>query len=142
MVVELTNGDLTWWLYKGKPFDPTTTKGFYGFVYIILNVQNGREYIGRKYFTKSATKYVKKRKRRIRKPSGWEDYWGSCDELLDDIEKYGKDSFRRTIMKLCENRAQCAYYETKLIFETDALLKDTYYNYWVSCRIRKSNLRR
>ena len=38
------------WLYEGKPFTSNDINDFFGYVYCITNIQNGREYIGRKYF--------------------------------------------------------------------------------------------
>ena len=38
------------WLYEGKPFTTDDINDFFGYVYRIINLQNGREYIGRKYF--------------------------------------------------------------------------------------------
>ncbi|BCU96402.1 MAG: hypothetical protein CM15mV12_1630 [uncultured marine virus] len=37
-------------LYEGKPFTTDDINDFFGYVYRITNLQNGREYIGRKYF--------------------------------------------------------------------------------------------
>ena len=38
------------WLYEGKYFTSDDINDFFGFVYRITYLQNGREYIGRKYF--------------------------------------------------------------------------------------------
>ncbi len=37
------------WLYEGKHFTSDDIDDFFGFVYRIINLQNGREYIGRKF---------------------------------------------------------------------------------------------
>jgi hypothetical protein len=33
-----------------------------------------------------------------------------------------------------------SYYESKFIFETDALIKDEYINKWITCQINGHNL--
>ena len=52
------------------------------FVYRIINLQNGREYIGRKYFWKFRTPKGKKRK--VKSESDWKKYYGSCPELKEE----------------------------------------------------------
>ena len=39
------------WLYEDKEF--TDVEDYYGFIYLIENLVNGRKYIGRKYLTKA-----------------------------------------------------------------------------------------
>ena len=83
------------WLYEGKPFTSDDIGDFFGFVYRITNTQNGRQYIGRKYF------YQKRKptggKRRVTSESDWKRYYGSSDELKRDIKEFGKGIFRREI---------------------------------------------
>ena len=74
------------WTYKGQPISVEETLNYYGFVYIIHNHSNGRSYIGRKYFTKASYKTVKGKRKKIRKASDWETYWGSNKKLLEDIK--------------------------------------------------------
>lgn len=127
------------WKFMGLEFtDPT---GYYGFVYKITHIPTGRQYIGRKYFTLSATKRIKGKKKRIRKESDWKDYWGSSKHLKSDIEKFGKKEFKREILRLCKNRTECSYYETKYIFDNDALLREDFYNHWVSCKITETHVK-
>lgn len=127
------------WLYEGKEFEYTDE--YYGFVYLIENLENGKKYIGRKYLTKAATKTVKGKKKKIRVESDWDSYYGSSPALRDDVEKYGRENFKRTILRLCKSRGECNYYESKLIFETDAILDGNYYNNWVSCKIQASHVK-
>lgn len=127
------------WLFEGKEFD--TPEKWYGFVYLIENLENGKKYIGRKYLTKAGYKQVKGKRKKIRKESDWQEYYGSSPSLQEDVEKYGKDKFKRTILRLCKTRGECNYFETKYIFDHDAILKQEYYNSWVSCKIQTSHVK-
>jgi hypothetical protein len=127
------------WLYEDKEF--TEVEDYYGFIYLIENLVNGRKYIGRKYLTKAGYKTVKGKRKKLRVESDWRDYYGSSTSLKEDIDLYGKDSFRRTILRLCKSRGECNYFETKYIFDTDAILDPKYYNSWVSCKIQTSHVK-
>jgi hypothetical protein len=108
---------------------------------LIENLVNGRKYIGRKYLTKAGYKTVKGKRKKLRVESDWRDYYGSSTSLKEDIDLYGKDNFRRTILRLCKGRGECNYFETKYIFDTDAILDPKYYNSWVSCKIQTSHVK-
>jgi len=109
------------WLYEGKEIEHELSNEYYGFVYLIENTISGKSYIGRKYFTKASTKQVKGKRKRTRKDSGWRDYWGSSQKLLDDIKLLGEDKFRRSILRLCKTRGECNYWEAKLQFQHNVL---------------------
>lgn len=127
------------WLYEDKEF--TEVEDYYGFIYLIENLVNGKKYIGRKFLTKAGYKTVKGKRKKIRVESDWRDYYGSSNSLKEDIDYYGKDSFRRTILRLCKSRGECNYFETKYIFDNDAILDPKYYNSWVSCKIQASHVK-
>jgi len=127
------------WLYEDKEF--VNDGDYYGFVYLIENLTNGKKYIGRKYLTKAGYKTVKGKRKKIRVESDWDDYYGSSSSLKADIEYFGKESFRRTILRLCKTRGECNYFETKYIFDNDAILDPNYYNNWVSCKIQASHVK-
>ena len=127
------------WLYEGKEF--VLDGDWYGFVYLIENLLNGRKYIGRKYLTKAGYKTVKGKRKKIRVESDCDDYYGSSSALKEDIDQYGKDNFRRTILRLCKSRGECNYFETKYIFDHDAILDPNFYNTWVSCKIQASHVK-
>jgi hypothetical protein len=109
------------WFYEEKEIDHELSNQYYGFIYYIEHMPSGKKYIGRKYFTKAATKQVKGKRKKIRKDSDWKDYWGSSTKLLEEIEKLGKENFKRTIIRLCKTRGECNYWEAKLQFEQDVL---------------------
>lgn len=127
------------WLYEGKEFEYSDE--WYGFIYLIENLKNGRKYIGRKFLTKAAYKTVKGKRKKIRKESDWADYYGSSPSLQADVELYGKENFKRTILRLCKSRGECNYFETKEIFDRDAVLDGTYYNSWVACKVQASHVK-
>ena len=112
----------------------------FGFVYMITHLKTGRKYIGKKFFTKSKTKQVKGKKKRSRVSSDWMSYWGSNKKLQEEVKENGKDQYVREILHLCKTRSECSYWETWEIFSRHALMHDSYYNEWVSCRIRKDHL--
>ena len=127
------------WLYEDKEF--TDVEDYYGFIYLIENMANGKKYIGRKFLTKAGYKTVKGKRKKIRVESDWRDYYGSSNSLKEDIDLYGKDNFRRTILRLCKSRGECNYFETKYIFDNDAILDPNFYNSWVSCKIQASHVK-
>ena len=109
------------WLYKGTTFTSNDIGNFFGYVYRITNIQNGRQYIGRKYFYQK--RKPKGGKRRITSESDWKRYYGSSDELKQDVKEYGKDNFRREIISLHETLGKVNYEETKQLFLHNVLME-------------------
>ena len=107
------------WIYLERPFTSDDIGDFYGFVYNITNLINGRQYIGRKYFWSYRTPPGKKRK--VKQESDWKKYYGSCPELKEDIKKYGKEIFSREILSLHKSKGLCNYEETKQLFLNNVL---------------------
>ena len=107
------------WLYEGKPFTSDDIGNFFGFVYRITNKQNGRQYIGRKYFYQK--RKPKGGKRRVTSESDWKRYYGSSDELKQDVKEYGRDNFRREIISLHTTLGKVNYEETRQLFLNDVL---------------------
>jgi hypothetical protein len=130
------------WTYNNESVSDEVIGDAYGFVYIIENLTNGRRYIGRKYLTKAAYKTVKGKRKKIRKVSDWETYWGSNKMLIEDVKTLGEVNFTRTIVMFGRNRSECSYWETHYIFSLGALLSDAFYNEWVTCKISKKNIKR
>lgn len=115
-------------------------------VYEIINLVTGRRYIGRKYFSKASRKQKNGKKRKVRVQSDWQDYWGSSNELLADVEKYGKENFRREIIRLCKARGETNYQEAKIQFQRNVLEERfangafVYYNGIISVRCTRTSI--
>ena len=109
------------WHYKGTAFTSNDIGDFFGYVYRITNIQSGRQYIGRKYFYQK--RKPKGGKRRITSESDWKRYYGSSDELKQDVREYGKDKFRREIISLHETLGKVNYEETKQLFLHNVLME-------------------
>ena len=131
------------WLYKGTDFTTDDIDDFFGFVYRIINLQNGREYIGRKYFWKFRTPKGKKRK--VKSESDWKKYYGSCPELKEEIQQLGRQNFSRTILSLHNTAGKTNYEETRQLFSNNVLTEalddgtPAYYNSNILSRYFKKN---
>lgn len=133
------------WVYRGLIFTPDDAVGYFGFVYLITQKSTGKAYVGKKFLTKAVTKKPLKgqtRKRRSRVTSDWENYWGSCQELLDEIERIGEGDFEREILHLCKTRAECGYFEAKEQFSRDVLLHPgKYWNRNIMAKLHANHLK-
>ena len=107
------------WRYNERVFDSDDIGDYFGFVYLITNKSNQRQYIGRKYFWSFRKPPGKKRK--VKQESDWKKYYGSCPELKEDIKKYGKETFSRVILSLHTTKGLCNYEETKQLFLNNVL---------------------
>ena len=102
------------WIYEGRPFTSDDIGDYYGFVYCITNTNTQRSYIGRKYFVQK--RKPKGAKRRVTSESNWKQYYGSSEELKQDIRSHGRDNFRREILSLHTTLGKVNYEETKQLF--------------------------
>ena len=127
------------WLYNGSEFTEDMISDNVGFVYVITNLTNNKQYVGKKLFTKSKTYQKNKNKKKTRVSSDWMIYTGSNEQLNIDINN--GDQIKKEIIHLCTSKGWMTYIETKEILVRDCLLSENYYNYWVSCKIRRSHLK-
>jgi len=131
------------WFINETPFTEEDIGTYVGFIYLITNKDTGKKYIGQKVFWNKVAKKPLKGKvnRRLsKKPSDWLTYHGSNDILKEEVSTRGPDQYHRQILRLCKTKSEMNYYEAKTIFEHDALLRDDYYNAWISTRINQSQL--
>ena len=111
-----------------------------GFVYLITNLTNDKKYIGKKNFWER--RKDPKTGRRKTKEGSWRSYFGSCDELKEDVKLLGEDNFRREILYLCPHKKSMSYYETLEQFKRDVLLREDYYNTNISSNFYSSEAER
>ena len=107
------------WYYQGAAFTSNDIGDFFGFVYRITNLQTGKQYIGRKYFTQR--RKPRGGKRRVTSESDWKKYYGSSDELKGDRKLLGNTCFKREILSLHTTPGRTNYAETKELFLNNVL---------------------
>lgn len=131
----------TEWLYKGVPLVDYPEDAI-GFVYIIYNLEDGRQYIGKKLLKFRKTKTVKGKKKRSLVESDWKDYWGSNDELKADVVKLGESRFRREIIHFAKNKGTLSYLELKEQMDHRVLEHpNLYYNRWIMARVSTAHVK-
>jgi hypothetical protein len=122
-----------------------------GFVYLITNNVSGRKYIGKKLakFSKTTYKTVKlkngnKKRKKIKSKvdSDWQLYYGSNDQLKQDILALGAGNFTREILFYCKSKAECSYIEAREQFNHRVLESDDWYNGQIVCRIHGSHIKK
>ena len=137
------------WLYEQKQIE-TLPEDCVGFVYLITNNITGRRYIGKKLakFSKTSYKIVKlkngnKKRKRIKSKidSDWQLYYGSNDQLNQDIAELGADNFTREILFYCPSKAACSYVEAREQFNHRVLESDDWYNGQISVRVHGSHIK-
>ena len=107
------------WTYKGSTFTSVDINDFFGYVYCITNLQTGKKYIGRKYF--SQRRKPRTGKRKVTSESDWKKYYGSSEELKQDIKQFGRSIFRREIISLHKTKGTVNFEETKQLFLNNVL---------------------
>jgi len=132
------------WLHNNNVVD-TLPEDCEAFVYLITNNTNDKKYVGKKLAKFKTTKPPlkgKKNKRRGTKESDWREYWGSSDNLKEDVLALGEDKFTREILYFCPSRGVASYIEAREQFERKVLLSDEYYNGIINVRIGGSKILR
>jgi hypothetical protein len=137
------------WLYENTQIQELP-EDCVGFVYLITNNISGRKYIGKKLakFSKTSYRVVKlkngnKKRKRIKSKidSDWQLYYGSNDQLNQDIQALGADNFTREILFYCRSKAECSYVEAREQFNHRVLESDDYYNGQISVRVHGSHIK-
>ena len=126
----------TQWRFNGKVFTADQIGKFEGFVYSITNLITGKKYIGRKYFF--SIRKTKGHKKRVRKESDWQTYYGSSKELAKHVVEHGAEKFRRDILSLHKTRGDTNYQEIRTQFVLNVLENDIYINDAIGKRRRPS----
>ena len=138
------------WLFENKTIE-ALPEDCVGFVYLITNNLTGRKYIGKKLakFSRTTYKTVKlkngnKKRKRIRGKieSDWQTYYGSNEQLNQDVERLGAGNFTREILYYCRSKAECSYIEAREQFSRRVLESDDWYNGHIQVRVHGSHIRR
>jgi len=130
------------WLYKGQVCSNIDLNLNIAFVYKITNTITGRYYIGYKQTRFAKTKQVKGKKKRIYVESDWRNYWSSCQQLLDDVERLGQNIFKREILYLCPSKSVARYLEMRSQIDARVLeTPDNTYNKMINARISANHVK-
>mgnify|MGYP003659950047 CR=1 FL=1 len=125
---------------------PENLSDYFAFVYLITNTSPDlpenypRYYVGKKQIMKKTRLKPKKgmkKSRIVYRDNGVQEYWGSSNDLLADIAKYGKENFKREILHLCKSKWSASYMEAKEQFDRRVLFDPCYYNGILNLRIGK-----
>ena len=111
-----------------------------GFVYRIENKETGKFYIGQKKIIKVEKRPPLKgkvRKRKIVKQSDWKTYCGSSNDLKNDVKTLGEDKFKFTIIRFCDSKWECSYWELYHQMHNHVLFREDSYNGIINVRISK-----
>lgn len=111
------------WIYQGMPLLNVPPNKI-GFVYVIECLPTKRKYIGKKLVRGKGNKLMK-----------YQDYWGSSNEMLEDIKQMGKDKFTRTVLHWAETKSILSYLETTEQLKRNVLASGDYYNQIVHIRV-------
>lgn len=129
------------WLYNDKPFTDDQINTYTGFVYIITDLDNQRQYIGQKNFWIPKVKTVKGKKKRIKVISDYQSYYGSNLELQERVKQLGPEHFKREILHLCSNKGTQNYLELREQMDRRVMESDLYYNSFVGGKIHKKHVK-
>ena len=137
------------WTHQEHPVE-TLPEDCVGFVYEITNLISGKKYIGKKLAKFARTTYrtvklkngIKKRKKiRNKIDSDWQTYYGSNDQLNQDVAALGQDNFSREILYYCYSKAECSYIEAREQFTRKVLESADYYNGHIQVRVHGSHIK-
>jgi len=107
------------WLYNDKVFESEDINDYFGFCYLLTDLENGKQYIGRKYFYSIRKK--KGIRKKVRSESDWKSYYSSSKKVQQIVQESGPNRFKREILSLYINKGQVNYNETKLLFQHNVL---------------------
>ena len=107
------------WLYNDKVFESEDINDYFGFCYLLTDLENGKQYIGRKYFYSIRKK--KGIRKKVRSESDWKSYYSSSKKVQKIVQESGPNRFKREILSLYLKKGQVNYNETKLLFQHNVL---------------------
>ena len=117
------------WKWKGEVLKQEDIEDWYGFIYLIEDLENNKKYIGEKSFWSFKVPKGKSNKKKV--PSDWEKYESSNAQLKDlvkESKEYKHDKFKFTILALCKDKSVMKLVEARWILGLGALMSKDYYN--------------
>ena len=116
---------------------PTDTTEWLGFVYLVTS-PDGMKYVGKKMFWSSIRRKPLKGTKRVRldrRESDWKKYYGSSKDLQSDLERLGKDGWKREMIHWCKSKWDLSYLELIEQLDRDVLRRSDYYNGIIHVRL-------
>lgn len=120
-------------LLEGYALESEDVQNYYGMVYLLINKETKRKYIGKKFFWSKVTRSVKGKKKKVLVESDWKKYYGSNKQLKEELANGAE--FERYVVHLCETKTECAYWEMDYQIRCEALLTEEYYNQFIGGKI-------
>jgi hypothetical protein len=127
-------------LLEGWALESEHVQPYYGMVYLLINKETKRKYIGKKFFWSKVIRSVKGKKKKVLIESDWKKYYGSNKELKEELANGAE--FERYVVHLCESKTECAYWEMDYQIRCEALLTEEYYNQFIGGKINGKWLKR
>jgi len=130
------------WLWEGKPVQPEDIPEWaVGFVYEIVDLSNGKQYIGKKSLTSTRKTKIGiraqqkqkletgdgrvKKVKRVIKSSGWENY-NSSNKVLAEAIKQEPDRYVKRILEWAYSKKNLSYLEMKFMMYWNVLENESY----------------
>ena len=128
------------WIFNNKPIsEDDIPASAVGFIYIIY-CPDGTKYLGKKLLTKAAYKTVNGKRKKIRKPSDWQDYWSSSPLLLEEMAQSDLSLYKREIVLFCSSKGLLNYAEENLQHSLGVLHSTHWKNGNIRSRLYKSRI--
>ena len=116
--------------------DPNFDSNKYeGYIYLTTCLITGRKYLGKKSFRHNLNKKLGKKElanlpitrgrtpttKKVTQDSKWADYYGSAEEIKQNLKNNGPKSMTRNVLRLCVSKKELTYYENKYLFSYGVL---------------------
>jgi len=128
------------WMYNNSEVKSIedVPEGAVGFIYLMVNMNNGKKYIGKKYLYSERKKALTKKEiaelankrlkkwKTVKKESDWLTYSSSSEDIKADVK--AGHLFTKVIIEFTFSKIQTTYLEVKLQFINNVLESDEWYN--------------
>jgi hypothetical protein len=121
------------WVMNGEPFEMSyediRANDYFGFVYLMEEIDTGKKYVGEKGFHSFLTPKGKTNKKK--QESNWRKYPSSNALLslhIKNSEEARNDKYKFTILGIAKDKSAMKYLECKFIFSYGCMESDDFYN--------------